>query len=146
MCSVDFAFARSVSAIAVTHNFVGSPHIDKQNTGPFYACSFGDFNEGTGGGKKEKLGGESRALFSRTCHKKNIYLQHVFLTPSSTVSVECSARVVGKVETKNRLGKIDGRYPHWVSPYDGERWSLVFYRTEEGNGQEVGPAIFNVDE
>ena len=69
-----------------------------------------------------------------------------FLTPSSTVSVECSARVVGKVETKNRLGKIDGRYPHWVSPYDGERWSLVFYRTEEGNGQEVGPAIFNVDE
>jgi len=49
------------------------------------------------------------------------------------------------VQTKNRLGKIDGRYPHWVSEYKGERWSLVFYRTE-GGGEEVGPAIFSVDD
>lgn len=26
-----------------------SAHIDKQNTGPFYATSLGDFKEGTGG-------------------------------------------------------------------------------------------------
>ncbi|GMI05488.1 hypothetical protein TrRE_jg2647 [Triparma retinervis] len=104
--TVDGAFAGEVSAIAVTHNFQGSPHIDKQNTGPFYAVSLGDFEVGTGG-----------------------------------VSVECSARVVGMVETKDRLGKIDGRYPHWVSPYEGERWSLVYYRTD-GGGEEVGPAVF----
>ena len=106
--SVDGAFAGEVSAIAITHNFKGSPHIDKQNTGPFYAVSLGDFEEGTGG-----------------------------------VSVECSARVVGMVETKNRLGKVDGRYPHWVSHYVGERWSLVFYRTDGGR-EEVGPAIFGL--
>ena len=59
------------------------------------------------------------------------------------VKVECSARIVGEVCTKNRLGKIDGRYPHWVSHYTGERFSLVFYRTD-GAETEVGPAIFNV--
>mmetsp|Transcript_15649 Transcript_15649/g.32197 ORF Transcript_15649/g.32197 Transcript_15649/m.32197 type:complete len:116 (+) Transcript_15649:2-349(+) len=108
--SVDGAFARNISAIAVTHNFQGSPHIDKQNTGPFYACSFGDFDAGTGG-----------------------------------VSVELSARIIGRVETKDRLGKVDGRFPHWVSPYKGERWSLVFYRTD-GVGEEIGNAIFNLDD
>ena len=33
------------------------------------------------------------------------------------ICVECSARVVAEVNTKNRLGKVDGRYPHWVAPY-----------------------------
>jgi len=47
--SVDKDFVGSVSAVAVTHNFKGSPHIDKQNTGPFYAISVGDFENGTGG-------------------------------------------------------------------------------------------------
>ena len=31
--------------LAVTHNFRGSPHIDKTNTGPFIAISFGNFRE-----------------------------------------------------------------------------------------------------
>ena len=28
------------------------------------------------------------------------------------IMVECSARVVAHVNTRNRLGKVDGRYPH----------------------------------
>ena len=45
--------------------------------------------------------------------------------------VECSARVVAHVNTKNRLGRVDGRYPHWVAPYDErkDRYSLIFYLT-----------------
>ena len=108
---VDPAFATEMTALAVTHNFVGSPHIDKQNTGPFYGLSLGDFPRGTGG-----------------------------------VRVECSARVVCEVDTKGRLGKVDGRYPHWVGPYDAEgceRWSLIFYRTS-GVADVVGPAVFAV--
>ena len=47
------------------------------------------------------------------------------------------------VNTKNRLGKVDGRYPHWVAPYDQqkERYSLIYYQTT-GEMESVGPAIF----
>jgi hypothetical protein len=82
MASVDNEFASKYTALAVTHNFQGSPHIDRQNVGPFYGLSLGDFDDGTGG-----------------------------------VMVECSARVVAHVNTKNRLGKVDGRFPHWVSSF-----------------------------
>ena len=40
--------------------------------------------------------------------------------------------VSGQVDTRHRLGKVDGRYPHWVAPYDpgAERYSLIYYQTE----------------
>jgi len=111
MSSIDEDFASSYTALAVTHNFRGSPHIDKQNLAPFYGLSVGDFEEGTGG-----------------------------------VMVECSARVLAHVNTKNRLGKVDGRYPHWVAPYDEEkdRYSLIFYQTMGRSFQPPGAAIFCV--
>ena len=37
------------------------------------------------------------------------------------ICVECDARTIARVDTKNRLGKIDGRFPHWVAPYDETR-------------------------
>jgi len=111
MASVDADFAARYTALAVTHNFRGSPHIDKQNLAPFYGLSVGDFEDGTGG-----------------------------------VMVECSARVVAHVNTKDRLGKVDGRYPHWVAPYDPDkdRYSLIFYQTMGQPFQQAGPAIFDV--
>ena len=59
--------------------------------------------------------------------------------------VECTARVVARVDTRGRLGRVDGRYPHWVEDYDesGERYSLIFYCTK-GTREAVGPAIFAV--
>ena len=33
------------------------------------------------------------------------------------------------VDTRRRLGKVDGRFPHWVAPFTGERYSCVFYAT-----------------
>ncbi|KAL7541666.1 hypothetical protein ACHAXR_011110 [Thalassiosira sp. AJA248-18] len=108
--SVDPSFASQFTAVAVTHNFVGSPHIDKQNIGPFYGFSVGDFAEGTG---------------------------HLM--------VECSARVVAAVNTKNRMARVDGRFPHWVGPYDSKssRYSLIFYRTQ-GTPEPIGPSVFAV--
>eukprot|EP00750_Incisomonas_marina_P003515 INCI13170.1.p1 GENE.INCI13170.1~~INCI13170.1.p1 ORF type:complete len:685 (+),score=101.37 INCI13170.1:37-2055(+) len=108
--TVDPEFAAAFTALAVTHNFQGSPHIDKQNVGPFYAMALGDFPPGQGG-----------------------------------IHVECSARVVAEVDTHNRLGKVDGRNPHWVAPYDSncERFSVVFYKTQ-GPHAYPGPAIFSV--
>ena len=47
------------------------------------------------------------------------------------------------VNTKNRLGKVDGRFPHWVAPYDddGERYSLIYYRTM-GEPTPMTTAVF----
>ena len=97
--AVDSHFAARVTGLALTHNFIGSPHIDKQDIGAFYGLSLGNF---TGGG----------------------------------IQVECSARIVCEINTKNRLGKVDGRYPHWVAPYVAEelnaecnRYSLIYYKT-----------------
>ena len=110
MASVDEAFAARFNALAITAGFEGSPHIDRQNVGPFYGIALGDFPEGQGG-----------------------------------IMVECSARVVAVVNTRNRLGKVDGRYPHWVAPYDKDafsRFSVIFYQTA-GEVTPVGPAVFS---
>jgi len=113
MESADGEFAKKYTALAVTHNFIGSPHIDRQNVGPFYGLSLGDFEEGSGG-----------------------------------IMVECSARIVAHNNTKGRLVKVDGRFPHWVAPYDcenKERFSLIFYRTM-GEYQPIGCSVFNLSE
>lgn len=95
--SVDPDFAKRYSAIALTKNFEGSPHIDLENWGPFCGISVGDFE---GGG----------------------------------VCVESTPFEIVEVETHDKLGKIDGRFPHWVAPYTGERYSVIYYQTE---GPEV---------
>lgn len=97
MRSVDPDFAKRCSAIAFTKNFVGSPHIDIENWGPFYGLSLGDFD---GGG----------------------------------VCVEAAPCEVVEVDTQNKFGRVDGRWPHWVAPYAGERYSVIYYQTE---GPEV---------
>uniref|UniRef100_A0A7S2L9F4 Uncharacterized protein n=1 Tax=Skeletonema marinoi TaxID=267567 RepID=A0A7S2L9F4_9STRA len=111
MKEIDPEFAARCSEIAVTYRFIGSPHIDRQNSSHFYGLSLGNFAEGTG-----------------------------------CVAVEMSPRVVAEVNTKNRLGKVDGRYPHWVSNYnieDEERFSLIYYDTLSSY-QTPGPAIFSI--
>lgn len=39
LAEIDHAFAERFTALAVTKNFVGSPHIDTLNVGPFYGLS-----------------------------------------------------------------------------------------------------------
>ena len=59
------------------------------------------------------------------------------------VCVELDPMTVCEVNTKHRLGKVDGRFPHWVAPYDPacERFSLIFYQTE-GVPTSVTTAVF----
>jgi len=94
---VDPVFGAKFTSLAVTYGFTGSPHIDKQDTGPFYGLALGNFPDGQG-----------------------------------ELCVEANPHTVAIVNTKNRLGKLDGRFPHWVSPYDTstyDRYSLIFYST-----------------
>jgi len=95
MEEVDPEFAARFTALAVTKNFRGSPHIDTLNVGPFYGLSLGTFSPDDGG----------------------------------QICVECSPTLVAHVDTRGRLAKVDGRFPHWVSKYDGTRYSLIFYAT-----------------
>jgi len=95
--AADFHF----TAIAVSKNFRGSPHVDKNDISVQYALSLGDFAEG--GGK---------------------------------LCVEESAFAVRAIDTRARLACLDGRFPHWVSGYEGERYSVIFYRS---SGEEELP-------
>ena len=49
-------------------------------------------------------------------------------TGGGNIAVECSPFLVAEVETRGRFGKVDGRFPHWVTPYDGTRYSLIYVR------------------
>ncbi|CAE8616285.1 unnamed protein product, partial [Polarella glacialis] len=82
------------TAIAVSKNFRGSPHVDKNDVSVQYALSLGDFEAG---------GGE-------LCVEENAFVSRAF-------------------DTHNRLVCFDGRFPHWVSGYVGERYSIIFYRS-----------------
>jgi len=103
--SVDEEFSRSFTALAVTKNFTGSPHIDTLNIAPFYGLSLGDFSNG-----------------GKLC-------------------VECSATCVAEIDTKGRFAKVDGRFCHWVSDYEGTRYSLIYYVTH-GKAIPQTTAIF----
>lgn len=102
------AAAFAFTAIAVSRNFRGSPHIDKNDRSVQYAMSLGDFSEG---------GGE--------------------------LCVEESPFVVRAFNTRGRLVCIDGRFPHWVSGYVGERYSVIFYRSA-GDEDPVSHAVHEV--
>lgn len=140
MISVDPIFARKYTALAVTQGFQGSPHIDKQNVGPFYGLALGNFDEGTGGIRVEcsaRVVGKSFSFLLR-----NLGVVQSSLCVSHLVCVLLIV-LAATVNTKNRLGKVDGRHPHWVAPYDldKERYSLIYYQTT-GEMEAVGPAIF----
>ena len=106
MREADPEYTRQYTALAVTKQFEGSPHIDTENVAPFYGLGLGEY---TGG----------------------------FICVES----EDDGMHVNEVDTQGRLGRIDGRHPHWVSPHTGERYSIIYYQTA-GQGVPVGPSVF----
>ena len=87
------AAAFNFTAMAVTKNFRGSPHVDQNDLSVQYALSAGNFEKG----------GE--------------------------LCIEENANLVRVLDTRNRIVCIDGRFPHWVSGYTGDRYSIIYYRT-----------------
>jgi hypothetical protein len=43
--------------------------------------------------------------------------------------IESGSCEVSRINTRGALVKVDGRYPHWVAPFEGERFSVVWYQT-----------------
>ncbi|CAE7495464.1 unnamed protein product [Symbiodinium microadriaticum] len=56
------------------------------------------------------------------------------------IAVESGPHEVTVLDTFERFGKVDGRYPHWVTKYTGERYSVICYRTT-GEVSPMGPAV-----
>jgi len=77
------------STIQVNYGFACDKHVDKNNVGPSFSISLGDF---TGGELVVESGGRETAY-----------------------------------NTRNKFVKFDGRNPHWVKPFKGERYSLVYF-------------------
>ena len=77
--TVDPEFAAAFTALAVTHNFQGSPHIDKQNVGPFYAMALGDFPPGQGGIHVECSARVVAEVGSRWCLR--VFHRRIFAAP-----------------------------------------------------------------
>jgi hypothetical protein len=121
----DFAH----SAVAVTKNFVGSPHVDHLDVSYQYAVSLGCFQGG-------RLCVEEVAKDKWTTHRIN---------------------------TKDRVARMDGRFVHWVEPFHttssssaatasddvdtndkhmgGDRYSLIFYTSTEDQARPVEGAV-----
>jgi hypothetical protein len=45
------------------------------------------------------------------------------------IAVESGPKEVTHLTTFQCFAKVDGRFPHWVTKYNGERYSLIYYRT-----------------
>jgi hypothetical protein len=126
----DTGFAHS--AVAVTKNFVGSPHVDHLDVSYQYAVSLGCFQGG-------RLCVEEVAKDKWTTHRIN---------------------------TKDRVARMDGRFVHWVEPFHttsssspaaatassddvdtkdrslaGDRYSLIFYTSTEDQARPVEGAV-----
>ena len=117
-CAVAACDFFEYSAIAVTKNFVGSPHIDERDTTVQYAVSVGDF---TGG----ELCVQGRTLDAvDDIHPNAVYV----------------------VNTHNRMACVDGRHVHWVRPWTAaqeqettNRYSLIFYSTDPQQATPIHP-------
>ena len=126
-------FAAGVTALAISRNFQGSPHIDTHDRDVQFAFSCGSFGEhsasdtsisslhsaaAAGGGVQEGEGEVQERAGSGGLS-------------GGKLCVELNALDVAEVDTYLKIAKVDGRFPHWVSPYGaGDRFSVIWYRTE----------------
>lgn len=112
------------SGIAVTKNFVASPHIDDRDQSFQYAVSLGDFT--TGGELCVEGTSDGGTLLG---DEDDETLQH---DPLELVNI---------VETHNRIARVDGRHVHWVRTWQGgDRYSLIFYDTSDRFPTSIVPS------
>ena len=101
------------SGIAVTKNFVASPHIDDKDKSFQYAISLGNFENG-----------------GQLCVEGTRYNEKGI-----------KSTYVNVVDTHNRIARADGRCVHWVRKYEkGDRYSLIFYDTTDQHKVKLNEA------
>ena len=103
----DKMFAANITALAVSRNFTGSPHIDTHDRDVQFAFSCGAFGDPPPAPQTGTVSPDTDAQAPRDAaagaHERG-----------GKLCVELSARVVAEVDTHMKIAKVDGRFPHWV--------------------------------
>merc|ERR1719367_156384 len=97
---MDFVF----TSININKNYAGRLHRDASNVGPSCLKAFGDFT----GGQLNYFPEDDKSMKLETMEE-----------------LKGEKSVV--LEARNGLTLFDGKRGHWVSPFEGERYSLVFF-------------------
>ena len=123
------------SSIAVTKNFVASPHIDERDCTFQYAVSLGEFEGGelcVDEDDCEAVAGEEAEAAEAAAAA----------AAAATTSAQLPKRSVAVVNTRNRVARVDGRHIHWVRSFcGGDRYSLIFFDTSDRAPTPVGAAV-----
>jgi len=124
----------SFDAVAFTKAFRGSPHVDAKDVAHQHVFALGDFEGGelcyedgggemgVGNGVFERNSNGSGAGSGNTCR---------FVTGSDT------GLGTVRVDVRGRVARVDGRRPHWVAGFRGERFSVVFFSLRPENARPV---------
>lgn len=112
------------TALAITHAFQGSPHIDAHDTAHQFVVALGDFE-----------GGELCA---------DEYKPRPTQSRDFATGLPLAGKV-SKVNVHNRLGRLEGRNVHWVDAWSGERFSIVYYSTHPDHTRPVQPQSMHND-
>ena len=113
----------SFDAVAFTKAFRGSPHVDAKDVAHQHVFALGDFEGGElcyedGGGET----GVGNGVFERNSNGSG-----AGSTGLGTV----------RVDVRGRVARVDGRRPHWVAGFRGERFSVVFFSLRPENARPV---------
>jgi hypothetical protein len=112
------------SGIAVTKNFIASPHMDERDQTFQYAVSLGNFKSNSSDGGGGELCVEGKC--SKSLPKNGAY------EDDTSNNDDDDDTFVNVVNTHNRIARLDGRRVHWVRTWTGgDRYSLIFYDTTD---------------
>jgi hypothetical protein len=146
-CTNDPSFY--YSGIAITKNFVGSPHIDDRDQTYQYAISLGNFTKGgelcVDGGIVAMDLDDPPSPTTTTTTNNNSNINHEGKNDNTTATRTRNVPVIHVINTHDRLSRVDGRHVHWVRTWDDptnscghsnddatkscDRYSLIFYDT-----------------
>mmetsp|Transcript_16531 Transcript_16531/g.24519 ORF Transcript_16531/g.24519 Transcript_16531/m.24519 type:complete len:436 (+) Transcript_16531:66-1373(+) len=123
------------TSLVVSKNFKGSPHIDARDVTWQYAAAFGDYSyESSNKGDVYENGEEEERSVDDALYQGGELCVESELAGGAEVIL---------VDTRNRLARVDGRYPHWVRQYNvGCRYSLIWYRVA-GQGTDPQRAVYD---
>jgi hypothetical protein len=132
-CTDDPSFY--YSGIAITKNFVGSPHIDDRDQTYQYALSLGNFTHGgelcVDGGIVHSSVKDDSDILPMTTTNSSSETNHLIDSAKAT-----AVPAIHVINTHNRIARVDGRHVHWVRTWENrtnssrcDRYSLIFYDT-----------------
>ena len=126
----DMAF----DTLAVAKGFRGSPHIDHKDTTHQHVIALGNFEGGELCAEEVTASDKStRGPHGRTGATDE------GAAGGTGRSVESGARTL-RINVKNRVARVDGRSVHWVSGWEGERYSIVYFSMNPRLGTPMRPS------